>query len=115
MKFHAYHSLEYLQDMLAGIYGKRNAKLYSSTDLLLHIFEEASVVAETMRKEDNGKIEHDMAVLFAWVLTFCNSRKINLARAVFGKYSGICPYCKRKENCVCISVEAKPKRFRCVE
>lgn len=101
-------SPDYLQKMLNEIYGKRNRHMYSSTDLLLHVFEEASAVAEEARKEDADKIKYPTVRLFAWLVAFCNQEGLNIAEATFSKYHGLCPYCGRKKNCICISTEAKP-------
>lgn len=101
-------SLQQIQKMLWQIYHKRNLQLYSSAELLLHVFEEASVVAESFRKEDGDETNTAIARLFGWLIAFINDQNVDWAKTAFWKYQGLCPYCGRKENCVCISVETKP-------
>lgn len=111
MEHYADQSLEYLQKMLNGIFGERNKRLYHPTDLLLHVFEEASAIAEIMRKESHNDLGKAIVKLLAWLLAFCSSKKINLAEAAFSKYRGVCPNCGKNRHCICIGVEKKPRRW----
>jgi len=104
-------SLDSIQKMFDRIYGKRNAKLYSPADLLLHVFEETAVIAESFRKEDHSNVPKAIARFFGWLIGFCNSQGITLSKAVFDKYHGACPYCGKTTNCICISAETKPKAW----
>lgn len=99
-------TLSQIQRMFFDLYAKRNARLYGSPNILLHIFEEASVLAELFRKEEQN-LSVAMARLFAWLLAFCNNEGIQLDQAVFHKYHGACPYCGRAKHCLCISSETK--------
>lgn len=104
-------SLQDIQKMFAKIYGKRNKQLYKPADLLLHVFEETSFVAESFRKEDEDGVPGAVARLFGWLMAFCNMERIDFAKAVFGKYHGACPYCGKSRHCVCISAETKPGKW----
>ena len=97
--------------MFRGIYGKRNRAMYSSADILLHVFEETAVVAEVFRKESLEDFASSVARLFGWLIGFCNNEHIDLASAIFRKYHGCCPYCGLKANCMCISSETKPSKW----
>lgn len=104
-------SLRDWQKILNDIYGERNTELYSPADLLLHVFEETAIIAESQRKEDSTEIGFAVAHFFGWLLAFCDRLEIDLGKAIFSKYAGICPYCGREENCVCISSEKKPDEW----
>ena len=104
-------SLGQIQRMFFNIYGERNAKIYSLADLLLHVFEETAVIAESFRKEDHTDIPKAVAQFFGWLIAFCNGQEINLPKAIFDKYHGACPYCGKSKNCICISSETKPKKW----
>ncbi len=105
-------SLRQIQRMFFSIYGDRNSRLYSSSDLLLHVFEETAVIAESFRKEDRKDLDSAIARLLSWLLGFCNAEGIDLSDAIFGKYHGACPYCGRPMHCTCISAETKTKKWR---
>lgn len=104
-------TLQQIQTMFFKIFGKRNAKMYGSSNLLLHVFEETAVIAESFRKEDHSAVVPAIARFFGWLVGFCNNEGIDLAAAIFGKYHGCCPYCGRVKHCVCISAETKPKKW----
>ena len=66
-------SLQDWQEMFASIYAERNTKLYSPADLLLHVFEETAIIAESLRKEDDTEVPEAIAHFFGWLLAFCIS------------------------------------------
>lgn len=103
--------LQAIQGMFRDIYGERNKKLYDKRDLLLHVFEEAAAVSESFRKENGDETNVAVARLFGWLFAFLNYCDIDLATAVFEKYHGCCPNCGSEKNCICIGVEAKPKKW----
>lgn len=103
-------SLKQWQMMFEKIYGEKNRRHYTPADLLLHVVEETSIIAESLRKED-GMLEVPIAHLFSWLVAFTTSLRIDIEKAVFQKYQGLCPYCGRKRNCICISSEKKPSRW----
>jgi len=105
-------SLRQLQRMFFSIYGERNERLYGSSNLLLHVFEETAVIAESFRKEDHKDIYPAIARFLNWLLGFCNSEGVDLSDAIFAKYHGACPYCGRPMHCTCISAETKPRKWR---
>lgn len=100
-------SLKDWQKMFANIYGEKNKRDYTSAELLLHIVEESAKVAEGLRKENNSEISDCLPQLFAWFFAFCNEMKIDLEKVVWHKYPGICPYCFKESNCMCITEEKK--------
>ena len=102
--------LKQWQAMLKRIFGEKNKRDSDSADLLLHVVEEASACAESLRKE-NGALESPIAHMFSWLIAFATSLEIDMEEAVFQKYHGSCPYCGRKRNCICISSEKKPSRW----
>jgi NTP pyrophosphatase (non-canonical NTP hydrolase) len=103
--------LQAIQRMFRDIFAERNKELYDQRDLLLHVFEEASAVAESFRKEDRNETEIAVARLFGWLFAFLNYCDIDLATAIFEKYHGCCPNCGHEETCACIGVEAKPQKW----
>jgi NTP pyrophosphatase (non-canonical NTP hydrolase) len=104
-------SLAKWQEMFKEIYGEKDKRDYIPTDLLLHVEEEAAKIDEALRKEKNEEILVPLARLFCWFLSFCTSIGVDLEEAVFDKYQGICPYCGREENCLCITEEKKPSQW----
>lgn len=104
--------LKQIQIMMYEIYGKRNAKMYGSANLLLRVLEETAVIAELFRKEDQSSLPQAIAHFFGWLIGFCNNEGIVLEDAVFDKYHGVCPNCGKVLHCSCISSEAKVKRWR---
>ena len=103
-------SLRQWQMMFKEIYGEKNQRHYTPADLLLHVVEETSAIAESLRKED-GALETPLAHLFSWLVVFTTSLRIDVEKAIFQKYQGLCPYCGRKRNCICISSEKKPSQW----
>jgi len=99
------------QKMLEGIYGEKNHRDYTASDALLHVQEEAAKIDEGLRKDSREEIIKALPFLFCWLLSFCNMAGINAEKAVWTKYQGICPYCGKKQHCMCISAETKPKAW----
>jgi NTP pyrophosphatase (non-canonical NTP hydrolase) len=106
-------SLKEWQEMFKEIYQEKNERDYSPSDLLLHVEEEAAVIDEALRKEKLIDIHQPLARLMAWLFAFCNAMNIDLQETVWQKYQGICPYCGREENCMCITYTdaEKPKEW----
>ncbi len=93
--------------MFKSIYDEHNREFYDDKDLLLRINEELSRVDELMRKENLAGVIQYLPRLFAWLVTFANRVDINISEALWEKYPGVCPYCLKKRNCMCITQETK--------
>lgn len=104
-------SLDSWQQMFESIYGEKNQRDYTASDMLLHVQEEAARIDEGLRKENKEEMKKALPFLFCWLLGFCNMAGINAEEAVWMKYQEICPYCGRKQHCMCISAETKPKNW----
>ena len=89
--------------MFRRIFQAKNDRDYSPSDLLLRIEEEAAQIDEALRKETLGDVQQPLARLLAWLFSLCNRMNIDLQDVVWQKYQGICPYCGREENCMCIT------------
>ena len=100
------------QEMFRSIYGAHNRRFYSAKDLILRLFEEAAIITEALRRESEEEIPSHIACFFGWLFAFCNDQEIDLGRAIFSKYGGVCPYCGQERNCVCISNETKPRAWK---
>lgn len=96
------NTLSEWQAMFKSIYGDVNSNL-TLAEIWLHLTEEAGEVARDMRKEDFEALSHDLPDVFAWLCSFANCAGISLDDAVWSKYPGICPYCIKARDCVCIS------------
>lgn len=96
-------SLKSLQEMLHGIYDEHDRELYSDTELLLRVYEELSAIDELERKENMPGIIQRLPHLFVWLMAFIDRVRINIAEALWEKYPGVCPYCLKANNCMCIS------------
>jgi NTP pyrophosphatase (non-canonical NTP hydrolase) len=101
--------------MFREIYQEKNERDYSAADLLLHIAEEAALIDEALRKEKLEEISQPLARLVAWLFAFCNMMDVDIQETVWQKYQGICPYCGKEENCMCITYTdtQKPKQRYC--
>lgn len=105
------HSLNDWQNIFEKIYGKKDRRDYTAADVLLHVQEEAAKIDEALRKGLENEAIVALPFLFCWLLGFCNMAKINAEKAVWSKYQGICPYCGREKDCMCITAETKPKEW----
>lgn len=85
-------SLREWQEMFRAIYGKKDLRDYTLQDLLLHIQEEAAKIDEGIRKENNADMVAGLPHFFCWFLSLANMAGIDLEKAAWGKYPGICPY-----------------------
>ena len=96
-------SLKSLQEMLHGIYDEHDRSLYSDPELLLRVNEEVSEIDELVRKEKISEITQKLPHLFVWLMAFIDRAGIDIAEALWDKYPGVCPYCLRAYDCMCIS------------
>lgn len=100
-------SLKDFQEMFKDIYLEKDKRDYSAEDMIIHMVEELTLLARWVRKEQmfSNLIppQESIARFFAWLCGFCNFVSIDLEEAIFQKYPGYCPYCKRSENCMCIT------------
>lgn len=101
-------SLQEWQEMFANIYNEKNRRDYGAYDLLLHIAEEMAGIDECLRTEDFTPLARTIAACFAWLFAFCTHLNIFLEETLFAKYSGRCPYCGARENCICVVESIKP-------
>jgi NTP pyrophosphatase (non-canonical NTP hydrolase) len=88
------------QDMMRRIYLERD-KERGVHRTLLRTFQELAELSEAILKEkDEAAISDEMADVFAWICSLANLLDVDLADALFAKYSDVCSRCK-KAPCVC--------------
>lgn len=100
-------TLKSLQKMLRSIYDEHDREFFSDTDLLLRVNEEVSKIDELVRKEDIEEIARNLPRLFVWLMAFIDRVGIDISDALWEKYPGVCPYCLKEQNCMCITQETK--------
>lgn len=105
-------SLRGWQEIFQIIFGEKDKRDYLPQDLLLHVQEEAAKICEGLRKNDSWEITRALPHFICWLLSLCNMVGINAEEAIWGKYQGICPYCGRKKNCICITLEKKAAKWK---
>lgn len=103
-------SLRQWQEEFRSTYREKDQRDYTAADLLLHVIEQTAEIAESFRKEEK-LAEVLLAHFFVWIVSFADRIEIDVEDATFRKYHGLCPYCGKKQNCICISSETKPKRW----
>ena len=89
------------QDMMRRIYLERDRER-GVDRTLLRTFQELAELSEAISMgKDEGAISEEMADVFAWVCSLANLLDVDLAEALFAKYSDVCSRCK-KAPCVCL-------------
>jgi NTP pyrophosphatase (non-canonical NTP hydrolase) len=105
------NSLDHWQVMFEGIFSEKNLRDYTASDALLHVQEEAAKIDEGLRKDNKEEILRALPFLFCWLLAFCNMTGMKAEQAIWMKYQEACPYCGKKQHCMCISAETKPSSW----
>lgn len=90
-------SLTVWQEHFNLIYGKKNESL-SSEELWARVYENASKVAENLRRYRYAAAFQSLAHVTCWVLGFANRTRKKLEDVVWRKYPYVCPYCRTLEN-----------------
>lgn len=80
------------QRLMKEIYGENdNSRGLGKTQLWF--FEEVGELSEAMRKENKEEIAHEMADVFAWMVSLANMLDIDVEDACLKKYPLKCPRC----------------------
>jgi len=85
------------QEHFGTIYGEKNQNL-SLEELWARVGENASKVAENLRRYKYAAAFQSLAHVTCWVLGFANRAGKDFEDVVWGKYPYICPYCRTLEN-----------------
>lgn len=106
-KNHGYASLNQWQSYFQSIYGERNEKIEDPEVVLSRVSENASKVAENLRRYKYGEAMRSLAHVFCWLCGFCSRTRRNLGKIVWRKYPYVCPYCRRDKedevkSCTCL-------------
>jgi NTP pyrophosphatase (non-canonical NTP hydrolase) len=80
------------QRLMKEIYGQ-NDNARGTEKTYLWFFEETGELAEALRKQDKGQIAHEMADVFAWMVSIANMLDIDVEDACLSKYPLKCPRC----------------------
>ncbi|MCD1295999.1 nucleotide pyrophosphohydrolase [Methanocella sp. CWC-04] len=80
------------QRLMKDLYSE-NDKTRGMEKTMLWFFEEVGELAEALRKEDKREIEHEMADVFAWMVSIANMLDIDVEKACLSKYPMKCPRC----------------------
>jgi len=89
------------QDLIRRIYLERD-KDRGMERTLLRTFQELAELSDAISK-DKGReyIEHEVADVFAWVISIANLLEIDLGEALLNKYNNACSRCE-KTPCECL-------------
>lgn len=90
-------SLRMWQEHFRIIYGEKNSHLRPE-DLWFRVLENASKVAENLRRYKYAKAFESLAHVTCWISGFVNLQKKDLETIVWKKYPYICPYCRKDED-----------------
>lgn len=104
-KNHSEASLNQWQNHFEKIYGKRN-KGKDPEVLWFRVFENASKVAESLRRYQYGEAMQFVSHVLCWLSGFCSRTDRNIGRIVWEKYPSVCPYCRKDtehkvKSCTC--------------
>lgn len=102
-------SLTEWQKMFSAIYKEHDNQFYETPHLLLRVVEEMSQMAEAIRKDDLPALISKIPEVFCWLMAYYDRLDIDIEEALWKKYPGICPYCFRREKCLCITEDSKSK------
>lgn len=80
------------QRLMKDLYSENDGKR-GMEKTMLWFFEEVGELAEALRKEDKEEIAHEMADVFAWMVSMANMLDIDVEKACLSKYPLKCPKC----------------------
>jgi len=80
------------QRLMKEIYGE-NDRVRGMEKTALWFFEETGELAEALRKDDRDAVAHEMADVFAWMVSMANMLGIDVQDACLRKYPLKCPRC----------------------
>lgn len=89
------------------IFKEHDNKLYDASYLLLRVVEKMSKMAKAWRKDDLSKLIETIPEVFYRLMAFYARLDINIEEVLWSKYPGICPYCFKRENCICSTLDSK--------
>jgi NTP pyrophosphatase (non-canonical NTP hydrolase) len=95
--------LREFQAMLEKIFGEHDARYYSKKQVLLRMFGLIALLGKTIRRS-KGKAGREalyLSRLFRWFVSLCNFMHLDLAKALWQKYPGVCPHCQAMADCSC--------------
>jgi len=104
-KNYARASLYQWQNHVERIYGKRNASKPEEI-IWFRVLENASKVAENLRRYRYGEGMQSLSHVFCWLCAFCIRTNRNIEEIVWKKYPYVCPYCRKDreravKSCTC--------------
>lgn len=107
-------SLSMWQEHFKNIYGKKNQNL-KPEELWFRVFENASRVAEDLRRYKYAAAFQSLAHVSCWFLGFANRIGKNMEDVVWSKYPYICPYCRKEKEDVIRSCSCGTRRTQLEE
>ena len=87
------------QRLMKELYGQ-NDGARGSEKTYLWFYEETGELAEALRKGDRAEIAHEMADVFAWMVSIANMLDIDVQDACLSKYPLKCTRCGNNP-CTC--------------
>lgn len=96
------------QEMTSSIYGGKNHRDYTLSDMVLCLIGTYREIAKGIRTEDREEALSALPKAFLWFLSLCSMLNLDTERIVWAKYPGLCPYCGAVQYCSCITQPEKP-------
>jgi len=93
-------SLSWWQSHLDSFYGDVNSKR-QVLETFARVTEMATGISRGVREENKEILEKFMPRFLAWILGLASQLNIDLEKAVWDNYPGVCPYCRKDINCSC--------------
>jgi NTP pyrophosphatase (non-canonical NTP hydrolase) len=112
---YAQTSLNQWQNYFESIYEERNRKIKNVEVIWFRVLENASKVAEDLRRYKYGNAMENLSHMFCWLCGFCSRTKRNLGETVWKKYPYVCPYCREDRDKVVKSCNCPGHRMETEE
>jgi len=93
-------SLEEFQEFNKKMYKVVDDRNYSNTDLASYVLRHVTQVLKAVRKVKYDNIGYHLCMAFSWSSAIANRFHIDLAKEIWKRFPGICPYCSGAP-CVC--------------
>jgi len=91
--------LRAFQDLIRDIYFQRDSRR-GSDKTFLWFLEEVGELIRSYRREEQEKIDSEMADVIAWLASVANLLGVDLESALLKKYPRVCPLCS-SAPCTC--------------
>lgn len=93
-------SINEFQKLIEQIYSLPDDRLFSIHDILSNTERFTMRALKGIRKNNKNKVKQNLLIAFSWLVAIANRLHINLEKAVWERFPGVCSYCGHKP-CIC--------------